>query len=71
MNIRKVVNMTDDLKTTPLVDLISELTILEQEIGLKTIRYNNILEELYFRFPKLREQSEFQQIESEKVKVKK
>lgn len=61
----------NDLKTTPLVDLLSELTILEQEIGLKTMRYNKILEELYFRFPKLMEQSEFQKIESEKVKVKK
>lgn len=60
-----------EFERTPLVDLLSELTILDQEIGLKTMKYNEILEELYFRFPMLKEQNEFQQIESEKVKVKK
>ena len=43
----------EDLTTKPLVDIVKELSQLEQEIYYKTMRYNALVAESIRRFPTL------------------
>ena len=57
-----------DLSRTPLYEIMRELNFLEKDINLKTIKYNLYLEELFRRFPPLKEQTEFYQFKEIEVK---
>ena len=41
----------EDLETKPLVDIITELSRLEQEINLKILKHNLLTNEVCRRFP--------------------
>ena len=43
----------NELNNMPTIDLVKELAYLEQDIGLKTLKYNKIVEELTKRYPKV------------------
>lgn len=51
--------MNRKYETTPLNELISEMTRLEQEINLALIKYENMRQEVCNRFPFLEEEEEF------------
>lgn len=46
--------MEEDISKKPLVDIFTEMSYLEQEIGMKQIRHDKEMEKLILKFEKLR-----------------
>ena len=46
--------MEEDISKKPLVDIFTEMSYLEQEIGMKHIRHDKEMEKLIIKFEKLR-----------------
>ena len=46
--------MEEDISKKPLVDIFTEMSYLEQEIGMKQIRHDKEMEKLIIKFEKLR-----------------
>lgn len=44
----------EDISKKPLVDIFSEMSFLEQEIGLKQIKHDKEMEKLILKFERLR-----------------
>lgn len=62
--------MNRELKDMSTIDLVTEITRLEQEIGLKTLRHNVLVQEIFNRYPELVHNDAFPIIEDvEKVNV--
>lgn len=51
----------EDLKKEPTVDIIKEMTRLDYEIDLLTLKYEKLRLEMVRRFPQLEEQEVFKQ----------
>lgn len=49
----------DDLSKMTTVDLITEMTHLDQEIDIKLFRYEQLRQEVFRRFPKVQNSGEF------------
>lgn len=52
-----------NIKETSTVELVKKVQYIERDIALMLKEYNDILEELYYRFPFLKEEEEFKQKE--------
>lgn len=62
--------MNNDLKTTPLVDIMCEMAKLEREINLDILKYNKCVLEVCRRFPFLVDEG-FEVFEVKEIKTKK
>lgn len=49
----------EDLNKKPLVEIVQEMTYLEQEIELKMLRYEKLRKEIIKRFPQTKDMEEF------------
>lgn len=53
----------EEINKKPTFEIINELSRLEQEIGLKTLKYNILVSELVRRFPFLANDEQFMEKE--------